>query len=113
MSNGRDSRSTEDAIGRRAVEGPVLPYAKAFLVQFSAETDGRLERVAGRVEHLQSGRRSRFASMEDLLVRIVAMLGGRLNASGKRGGQDKADRSRGRGRRTRIEPGAGEAPPWP
>jgi hypothetical protein len=35
----------------------------------------RDEHVAGRVEHLQTGRRTRFRSIEDLLACFVAMLG--------------------------------------
>jgi hypothetical protein len=53
-----------------------LPYAKSFVVQFSAETDPRLGTISGRVEHLQTGRRSRFASVDELLASIMAMLAG-------------------------------------
>ena len=53
---------------------PALPYAKAFVVQFSTETDPRLRTAAGRIEHLQTGRRSRFASAEELLAGLKAML---------------------------------------
>ena len=53
-----------------------LPYAKSFVVQFSAETDPRLGTAAGRIEHLQTGRRSRFASVDELLAGIKAMLAG-------------------------------------
>ena len=55
---------------------PALPYAKAFVVQFSAETDPRLGTTTGRVEHLQTGRRSRFASADELVAWIMAMLAG-------------------------------------
>jgi len=55
---------------------PALPFAKAFVVQFGAETDARLGKVTGRIEHLQTGRRSRFASADDLLACIMAMLAG-------------------------------------
>jgi hypothetical protein len=51
-----------------------LPYAKAFVVQFSADADPRLGTTTGRVEHLQTGRRSRFASADELLAWITAML---------------------------------------
>jgi hypothetical protein len=53
-----------------------LPYAKAFVVQFSAETDARRGAVTGRIEHLQTGRRSRFGSTDELLAWIMAMLAG-------------------------------------
>jgi hypothetical protein len=55
---------------------PALPYAKAFVVQFSAETDPRLGTATGRIEHMQTGRRSRFASVDELLKRITMMLDG-------------------------------------
>ena len=69
-----DPSRAEDAVPRRADDKPTLPYAKAFVVQFTAETDARLEHVTGRVEHLQTGRRVRFTSMDDLRAGFVAML---------------------------------------
>jgi len=60
----------------RAHTPPALPYAKAFVVQFSAETDARRGTVTGRIEHLQTGRRSRFVSTDELLAWIMAMLAG-------------------------------------
>jgi hypothetical protein len=60
----------------RADNPPALPYGKAFVVQFGAETDTRLGHVTGRIEHLQTGRRSRFASVDELLAWIMAMLAG-------------------------------------
>ena len=61
----------------RAHTQSALPYAKAFVVQFSAETNPRLgTTTTGRVEHLQTGRRSRFASADELLAWIMAMLAG-------------------------------------
>ena len=68
---------------RDRVEGPApggpgypsgLPYAKAFVVQFGAETDADLGHVTGRIEHLQTGQRSRFASFDEMLARMRAML---------------------------------------
>jgi len=59
---------------RRDTEEPALPYARAFMVQFSADTDARLKRVVGRIEHLQTGARRRFASISDLHRCIAAML---------------------------------------
>ena len=53
-----------------------LPYAKAFIVQFASETDVRAGNIRGRIEHLQTGRRSRFASGDELLARMMAMLAG-------------------------------------
>jgi hypothetical protein len=53
---------------------PALPYAKAFVVQFAAETDADLNHAAGRIEHLQTGQRSRFASLDEMLARMRAIL---------------------------------------
>jgi hypothetical protein len=61
-----------------------LPYARAFLVQFGAETDAGLGKVAGRIEHMQTGRRSRFTSTDELLAWIMAMLA-RVDAPGDDG----------------------------
>ena len=54
---------------------PLLPYARSFLVQFTADTDPGLKRAAGRVEHLQTGRQSRFASLAALRASIATVLG--------------------------------------
>jgi hypothetical protein len=51
-----------------------LPYARAFVVQFTSESDVRLEHEEGRVEHMQSDRRVRFASAVDLLACIARLL---------------------------------------
>jgi len=58
----------------RSEKGPALPYVKAFVVQFTADTDARLEHVRGRVEHLQTGRRAEFRSTDELLARIAGLL---------------------------------------
>jgi hypothetical protein len=69
----------ESTVRDAADEGPAdhassLPYAKAFIVQFASETDVQAGQIRGRIEHLQSGRRSRFTSSDELLARIMAML---------------------------------------
>jgi hypothetical protein len=63
--------------GDRAEAGQTaaLPYEKAFVVQFTAETDASLAPAAGRVEHLLTGRRSRFASIDEFLACITSLLG--------------------------------------
>lgn len=104
--NKSSHHDAEDPAGRRLADQPSLPYAKAFVVQFSAETGTRLEHVAGRLEHLQTGRRARFASIYDLLASIVALLPDGDNAPGKSG--DRAKR-RTRGPRTKARNAA--APP--
>jgi hypothetical protein len=44
----------------------MLPPNRAFVVQFSDDTDPDCERVSGRAEHLESGRRCRFNSFAEL-----------------------------------------------
>jgi hypothetical protein len=66
--------------GQRAT----LPYDRAFVVQFTAETSNRLERAAGRVEHLQTGRRSRFASIDEFVACVAALLDDHTKTSSKR-----------------------------
>ena len=51
-----------------------LPYVRAFVVQFTSNTEASLERAEGRVEHMQSGRRARFASTEQLLASFAHFL---------------------------------------
>ena len=43
-----------------------LPANRAFVVQFEGATAGQAAAIAGRVEHVTSGRRTRFASWEEL-----------------------------------------------
>ena len=53
---------------------PTLPAWKAFVVQFS-DTAGRCSGVfAGRIEHLNTGRRVRFESRSALLTTLEHML---------------------------------------
>jgi len=55
-------------------EGPALPIWKAFVLQFSRETNPRTRTFSGRVEHMSSGRRARFASKQGLLAVLKDML---------------------------------------
>jgi hypothetical protein len=57
-----------------AQSAPTLPAWKAFAVQFSTETCPVTGVFSGRVEHLNSGRRARFASKADLLAVLERML---------------------------------------
>ena len=87
----------------RSADASPLPYEKAFVVQFSAETDAPLENAAGRVEHLQTGRQARFTSAVELLASLRALLAdGPPPSSSPRGEGADADRDstgpRGRGR---------------
>src|SRR5262245_23716738 len=54
---------------------PALPVWKAFVVQFSRETRTATGTFSGRVEHVSSGRRARFASAQELLAVLRKMLG--------------------------------------
>jgi hypothetical protein len=53
---------------------PTLPAWKAFTVQFSTETDASSGLFSGRVEHLNSGRRARFGSRQELLAVLERLL---------------------------------------
>lgn len=53
---------------------PALPTWKAFVVQLSHETTPGSGIFAGRVEHLASGRRERFASGKELLSAVMRLL---------------------------------------
>jgi len=53
---------------------PALPSWKAFVVQLSHDTTPESGIFAGRVEHLGSGRRQRFASGKELLSVVMSML---------------------------------------
>ena len=104
MASGSASEGAQDAAREDVADRPGLPYAKAFVVQFTAETDARLEHAGGRVEHLQSGRRARFASIGDLRACIVSLL---ADESAKPAGPQKG------GQRRRTGPGPGPEPPSP
>ena len=53
-----------------------LPTAKAFVLQLSRETGPALTPFVGRVEHLATGRRSRFHTVEEFLAAVARLLGG-------------------------------------
>jgi hypothetical protein len=53
---------------------PALPVWKAFVVQFTRETSSQTGAFSGRIEHLSSGRRARFASTKELLATLGRML---------------------------------------
>ena len=55
-------------------EAHALPVWKAFVVQFSRETSARTGTFSGRVEHMNSGRRARFASTRELLAVLRKLL---------------------------------------
>jgi hypothetical protein len=51
-----------------------LPAQRAFLVQVHAEADLARGVLAGRAEHVVSGRATHFASLEELLGFITGVL---------------------------------------
>jgi len=53
---------------------PELPSSKAFVIQISHDTTPDSGIFAGRIEHLGSGRRERFASGKELLATIMRLL---------------------------------------
>jgi len=53
---------------------PALPSWKAFVIQLSHDTTPDSGTFAGRIEHLGSGRRQRFASGKDLLATVMRLL---------------------------------------
>jgi len=61
---------------------PALPSWKAFVIQLSHDTTPDSGIFAGRVEHLSSGRRQRFASGKELLATVMRLLSD-LEASSK------------------------------
>ena len=53
---------------------PALPSWKAFVIQLSNDTAPESGIFAGRIEHLGSGRRLRFASGKELLAMVMRLL---------------------------------------
>lgn len=79
MSKGRISRKEAPGASRAAARcqppvGPELPVGKAFVLQLSRETGPALAPLAGRVEHLSTGRRVRFGSVEELMAALTRLL---------------------------------------
>ena len=57
---------------------PTLPAWKAFVVQFSRDTERTGGACTGRIEHLSSGRRQAFSNAAELLAafdRLLAEIG--------------------------------------
>jgi hypothetical protein len=51
------------------------PSSRTFVVQYNGDADPRRGRLAGRVEHVRSGRRQRFASEREMLEFVARVLG--------------------------------------
>ena len=63
-----------------------LPRTRAFLVQFSDQTTPDTGLLDGRIEHVESGLRGRFASREELWAFIERVLA----REAERNGDDSA-----------------------
>ena len=70
----RKSAAAAPSSGAAEIGAPTLPAWKAFVVQLSQDSVSGGRIFAGRVEHLHSGRRARFASRQDLLAIIERLL---------------------------------------
>jgi hypothetical protein len=57
-----------------SVPAPSLPAARAFVLQFNTDTLVSANRFAGRVEHIESGRCRRFATLEELMAFVSSYL---------------------------------------
>jgi hypothetical protein len=97
--------AADDGTGAQA-GAPTLPYGRAFIVQFTSETETSRGRVAGRVEHLKSGGRSWFTSVDGLLASMSELLGEPPGPPVRRRDATKPSGSRGgrRGGKTRPAP---------
>jgi hypothetical protein len=51
-----------------------LPVSRSFVVQFTRDTVPGVQRVHGRIEHIDSGRSRRFESLEELIAFVEAVL---------------------------------------
>jgi hypothetical protein len=54
--------------------GSPFPVARSFVVQFAADTLPADNRYRGRVEHIDSGRSHRFASLDELISFLNELL---------------------------------------
>ena len=71
---GKRARAAGSPAGSAPADAPELPTGKAFVVQLSRETGPTLQPFAGRVEHLATGRRVRFATFEDFQAAVIRLL---------------------------------------
>ena len=64
-----------------AQKSPSLPASRSFVVQFTADTAPASRCFRGRIEHIESARSRRFASLEDLAAFVADVLA--LEAAGE------------------------------
>lgn len=74
MPNSPESDKAPD--GDRGAPGAALPADRAFVVRFTGSTDAELASCAGRVEHVDSGRRQNFTGLPALLAFLRQVLAG-------------------------------------
>ena len=55
-------------------QSPAFAPAQAFVVQFGRETVVDTGRMAGRVEHVVSGKGARFQSLDELIAFMIEVL---------------------------------------
>jgi hypothetical protein len=55
-------------------QSPQFAPTQAFVVQFGRDTAVDAGRIAGRVEHVVSGKMARFQSLDDLMAFMTAVL---------------------------------------
>ena len=55
-------------------QSPAFAPTQAFVVQFGRETAVDLGRMAGRVEHVVSGKGARFQSLDELVAFMMEVL---------------------------------------
>jgi hypothetical protein len=72
MKSGR--RSARPRVSPETADVPKLPVWRAFVVQFSRETQAKAGPFAGRVEHMSSGRRAPFGSAAQLVTVLRRMI---------------------------------------
>lgn len=72
MPNSPDSDKAP--VGERDAACATLPVDRAFVVRFTGNTDSELASCAGRVEHVDSGRRQSFADLPALLAFVRRVL---------------------------------------
>jgi hypothetical protein len=53
---------------------PGFPVSQSFVVQFAVDTLPAANRYRGRVEHIDSGRSQRFASLDELMSFVNELL---------------------------------------
>jgi hypothetical protein len=69
-----EGANSSAALRDAAASGPELPSTKAFVLQLTRATGPTLEPFAGRVEHLSTGRRTRFETVEGFLAALRRLL---------------------------------------